>query len=124
MISDPLLKEPGRPKTARRRTAVRKTNLRRFYAEVLSTAEKADLRKALKVEGVDEEIALLRLALRKAIEERPEDLELMFKGVDLIVRTVAARYRLSKKDAADFSDQMAGTVRLLADMLPEGLLDE
>jgi hypothetical protein len=44
---------------------------RRFYARVLSTAEAADLPAALEVDGVDEEIALLRLRLRKAIEDHP-----------------------------------------------------
>lgn len=66
----------------------------RFYAEALSEAERADFPEALGVEGVDEEIALLRLRLREALRQRPEDLVLMFKGLDLLMKIVAARYRL------------------------------
>ena len=39
---------------------------RGFYAEALSEAERADLGRGDEVEGVDEEIALLRLRLRSA----------------------------------------------------------
>jgi hypothetical protein len=71
-----------------------KPSARRFYADALSEAERADLPVALEIEGVDEEIALLRLRIRTALEEHPDDLPLMFKGVDLLAKMVATRYRL------------------------------
>ena len=91
----------------------------RFYADALSEAERDDLPVALAIEGVDQEIALLRLRLRRAIEEHPEDLAVMFKGIDLLAKTVATRYRLSKRAERDLADSLANVVRGLGDLWPE-----
>jgi hypothetical protein len=91
----------------------------RFYADALSEAERSDLPIALEIEGVDEEIALLRLTLRRLLEEHPEDLALMFKGIDLLVRTVGTRYRLSKRAENDLATSLANVVRGFADIWPE-----
>jgi hypothetical protein len=66
----------------------------RFYTAALTEAERADFCEALGVEGVDDEVALLRLRLREAFKQRPEDLVLALKGVELLTRIVAVRYRL------------------------------
>ena len=95
--------------------------LRSFYADALSEAERADLPLALQVEGVEQEIALLRLLLRRAVQEHPQDLPLMFRGIELLARAVAARYRLSKKAERDFAASIAEVVRGLGDLWPGGL---
>src|SRR5688572_16365800 len=80
---------------------------KRFYAQALSAAERADMPIALEIEGMEEELALLRLRLRSAIEERPDDLPLMFRGIELIARAVATRYRLSKRAEKDLASSLA-----------------
>ncbi len=95
-----------------------------FYGSALDAAERRALSEAAQVEGLDEEIALLRMKLREAIsprssggpeepvEPRPETLPLMMKGIELLVKAVSARYRLSpeaKKDlATSISSVLAG----------------
>lgn len=49
------------------------------------------------MEGLDQEIAVLRVRLKRALQEYPEDITLIGKGLDLLVKAVAARYRLSPK---------------------------
>jgi len=71
---------------------------KRFYEEVLTRTERHDFRVALDVEGVDQEIAMLRLRLRAAMKEHPEDLQLMLRGVVMLVQALAAKYRLPKAD--------------------------
>ena len=105
----------------RRRTP---TVAARFYADALSESERADLPVALEIEGVDQEIALLRLRLRRAIKERPEDMALMMRGIDLLAKAVATRYRLSKRAERDLSASLANVVRGLRDLWPEGPDDE
>jgi hypothetical protein len=97
-----------------------RTPLRRFYADALSAAERADLPIALEVDGVDEEIAVLRLRLRQALAERPEELPLMFKGIELLAKLVATRYRLSKRAERDLAGALANVIRGVGDLLPEG----
>jgi hypothetical protein len=92
-----------------------------FYAAVLDRAERARLDEAAAIDGLDDEVALLRVRLRRAIEERPDDYALMLRGVSLLVRAVAARYRLSPKSRRDLSESLAATIEQLgAALFPEG----
>ena len=79
-----------------------------FYDEALSEAERAALPLAREIRGLDEEIAVVRLRLRSALEQHPEDLKLMAKGVDLLVKALSVRYRLSKDEKADLSAGIKG----------------
>lgn len=94
---------------------------RRFYAKALSEAEKANLEEAMGVQGLDEEIALLRLRLQRAIEEYPDDLELMFKGAALLSRLVATKFGLSKGDTDALAAAIERAVAALSEMMPEGV---
>jgi hypothetical protein len=90
-----------------------------FYRAALSEAEKWE--RARQMEGLDEEIALLRVRLKEALEERPQDMQLIAKGIDLLVKAVAARYRLSPKAQRELSDSIAGVVQGIGTALyPEG----
>ena len=81
-----------------------------FYSDALTEAEQVLLPEAMDMEGLDEEIALLRLKLQQAIMERPEDLDLLMKGVSLLVRAVATQYRLSPKAKDDLMDSVIGVL--------------
>jgi hypothetical protein len=78
----------GTARKARAREAAR------FYAAVLSAAEAMDLSAALKLEGIDQEIATLRLRLRKLLMEHPEEMLLMLRAMDTLARMVTSKYRL------------------------------
>ncbi len=83
---------------------------KRFYEKALTKAEKDDFPVALEVEGVDQEIALLRLRLRTALEKQPEDLQLMLRGVVMLVQALAAKYRLPKADLDAIAEAMAAEI--------------
>lgn len=100
---------PPTPEKVRRRRS--KPKAEGFYASALSEAERLLLSEALEVEGLDEEIALLRVRLMKALEEHPENMQLLLKGVELLVKAVAARYRLSKKVEQDLYQNVLGVLR-------------
>jgi hypothetical protein len=84
---------------------------RDFYGSALNEAEQREFEAASEIEGIDGEIALLRLRLRDALQRHPEDLSLMLRGMALLVKAVAARYRLSKKDEANLSESLANVIR-------------
>lgn len=79
---------------------------RRFYAQALSETERLELPEALAVDGVDEEIAVLRLRLRTLLDEGPAQLELFYKGIDLLTKVVARRYKLPRTDVAALGEEM------------------
>ncbi|MBI4329510.1 MAG: hypothetical protein HY685_06565 [Chloroflexi bacterium] len=98
--------------------------LRDFYANSLAEAEREILEQAREVEGIDEEIALLRTRLRQALEERPDDLDLLLKGMRLLVQAVSARYRLSGKAKEDLMDNLVGVIQGIGEQVyPEAFRD-
>ncbi len=88
-----------------------------FYTRALGEAEKNLLPQARELEGLDEEIALLRVKLIQALREKPQDLELLLKGVGMLVRAVSTRYRLSKKGEEDLYQSVLGVLRGIGDAL-------
>ena len=69
------------------------TTINDFYESALDDAERELLPDARKIQGIDEEIAVLRVKLHSAVKARPENLPLMLRGIGLLVKAVSARYR-------------------------------
>ena len=78
-----------------------------FYERALDGAARADLADARAVEGLDEEVALLRLRLRDSVEQHPEDFKLLQSGARLLIQALLARHRLSPKQADNLGDAVA-----------------
>ena len=108
-----------------RRTRRRRNLARDFYGSALDAAERIELEAASEVGGLDEEIAVLRMKLREVLSAHPEDLQLMMRGVELLVKAVSARHRLSKEAEENLTDSIAGVVRGVGGLLmPEAFGDE
>jgi hypothetical protein len=90
---------------------------RNFYGGALDQAERLDLEQAQEIEGLDDEIALMRVRLKRAVEKHPEDVQLLVKGLDILVRAVGARYRLSPKSRKDLAENLAAALNSLGDQL-------
>ena len=75
----------------------RKGSPRGFYGRALDEAEKVELEEASHIEGIDEELALLRVKLRELLEEQPERIDLHFEAANLIARLVRTRYQITKE---------------------------
>ena len=86
------------------------TNPTQLYEEALTKAERMRLPRARRVVGLDEEIALLRVRLVSHAKEHPESFDLLLKGVALLVRAVATRYRLSPAAKEDLERSIAGVL--------------
>lgn len=91
-----------------------------FYAAALTEAERMRLPEAREVEGIDEEIAVLRVRLFTAVEARPVQLKLLTQGMGMLVRMVAMRYRMSEKSQEDLSESLAGVVEGISTALGLG----
>jgi hypothetical protein len=71
---------------------------RGFYTRALEEAEKLELEEASSLEGIDEEIALLRLKLRELLEKQPERIDLHFQAANVIARLVKTRYQITREE--------------------------
>ncbi len=79
-----------------------------FYGDIV---DRAELLAARAVEGVDEELAVLRVILRDQLRAHPEDYKVAMKSIELIVRTVVTRYRMSSTQSADLAEAIAAAVK-------------
>ena len=68
-----------------------------FYGRALDEAEKLGLEEAREIEGLDEEIAILRVKLRELIEKEPERFDLHLRTANTIARLVGIRYNITKE---------------------------
>ena len=63
-----------------------------FYSRVLTQAELLSLQQAVSVEGLDAEIALLRLKISHLIERDPDNLALVLQASSTLARLVRVKY--------------------------------
>jgi hypothetical protein len=92
-----------------------------YYAPV---SDEQALAEAARVEGVDDELAELRVRLRSLIRNQPESFELILKGMAMIVRAAGARYRMSAKSKEELADAIGGVIHGVGvQLFPEEELD-
>ena len=90
-----------------------------FYSYALGEAERLELEEARGIEGLDEEIAILRLRLRDLLVAEPERLDLHLKMAEAIARLVKTRYNISKEQKKSLK---AAITKVLTDIaIPLGV---
>jgi len=90
-----------------------------FYAKSLTEAEKLELNKARTIEGIDDEIALLRVKIQALIANDPENITLLLDATGTLARLVRIRYRLSPKEEHGVKEAITKVLTELA--LPLGI---
>jgi hypothetical protein len=70
---------------------------RGFYGPALDESAGVMLEEAGGVEGLDQEIAVLRLTLRDIIKESPDRIDLHLRTANTIANLVKIRYSISKE---------------------------
>ncbi len=90
-----------------------------FYSRILDDAERIDFELATGVEGLDDEIALLRVKIKSLLEHDPEDIKLIMQVTNTLVRLVRTRYNISKEDRKGLKEAVSNVLREVA--LPLGI---
>ncbi len=94
-----------------KKTPQKKTS---FYSQVLDEAEKIELEEALGVDGIDQEIALLRIKLRELIESRPDRVDLHLEAASTIARLVRTRYTITKEQKKSLKEAITKVITEIA----------
>lgn len=90
-----------------------------FYAKVLSEAESLDIEEAAGIEGLDDEIAILRIKLRQLLENDPERIDLQMKAVNTLARLIRTNYNITSEEKKTLKDAITNVLKEVA--LPLGL---
>ena len=109
-------------KTGRKRSAPKTkkdTPKQRFYAEVLDEAERMNLESASDVNGIDDEIAVLRVKIKSLLEKDPENLKLIMQATNTLAGLVKTRYKISAEQKKGLKEAIANVIKDIA--IPLGI---
>ena len=90
-----------------------------FYSNVLDEQQRLDFEQAIQAEGLDEEIALLRVKIKSLVEHDPENVKLIIQAINMLMKTIIARYDISKNDTNAILDAVGNVMKNIA--LPMGM---
>jgi hypothetical protein len=85
-----------------------------FYSKALAEAEKLELEEARGIEGIDEEIAILRVKLRELISAKPERFDLQLKAATAIARLVTTRYNITREQKKSLKEAVTRVLTEIA----------
>ena len=92
---------------------------RGLYSRALDEAESLDFELAQGVEGIDDEIALLRVKIKSLLENDPENVKLIMAATNALARLVMTRYRISANQKKALSNAIGNVLKGLA--IPLGI---
>ncbi|MBA7683235.1 hypothetical protein ES703_91596 [subsurface metagenome] len=90
-----------------------------FYSKVLDEAEQLDFELASGVEGVDDEIALLRVKIKSVLETDPGNVKLIMQATNTLAKLVKTRYNITKEQRKGLKEAIGNVLRDVA--LPLGI---
>ncbi len=90
-----------------------------FYSKVLDDAEQLDFELATGVEGIDDEIALLRVKIKSVLENDPENIRLVVQATNTLAGLVKTRYNIAKEQKKGLKEAIGNVLRDVA--LPLGI---
>lgn len=90
-----------------------------FYARVLDEADQLDFELASGVEGIDGEIALLRVKIKSLLENEPENVRLIMQVTNALERLIRTRYKITKEERKGLKEAIGNVIRDIA--IPLGI---
>ncbi|PIU23765.1 MAG: hypothetical protein CO103_01590 [Chloroflexi bacterium CG_4_9_14_3_um_filter_45_9] len=98
-----------------------KGSQRGYYRRALDEAERIEFEEASEVEGLDEEIALLRLKLRELVERQPDRIDLHLEAANIIARLVKTKYQISQEQKKSLKEAITKVLTEVAIPLGVGI---
>ena len=90
-----------------------------FYARVLDEVEQLDFELASGVNGIDDEIALLRVKIKSILGDDPKNIRLLVEATNALERLIKTRYRISKEQRKGLKEAIGNVLRDIA--IPLGI---
>src|SRR4030042_851408 len=90
-----------------------------FYSKVLDEAGQLDFELAAGVEGIDDEIALLRVKIKSLLEHDPENIKLIMQATNTLAGLVKTSYNMTKEQRKGLKEAIGNVLKDIA--LPLGI---
>ena len=85
-----------------------------FYSRVLDKAERLELDEASGIEGLDGEIALLRVKIQSLLAKDPNNVQLIMQATSTLARLVRTRYNLEKDQGKGLKEAIGNVLKEIA----------
>ena len=92
---------------------------RGFYERVLDEAEQLDFELASDVNGIDDEIALLRVKIKAILGDDPKNIKLIVEATNALERLIRTKYKIGKEQRKGLKEAIVNVLRDVA--LPLGI---
>jgi hypothetical protein len=86
----------------------------RFYEKVLDNADLKDFETASSLDGIDDEIALLRVKIKFIMEKEPQNIKLIMQIADLLAKLLRVQQLLHKSDKKGIKEALGNVIRDIA----------
>ena len=90
-----------------------------FYSKVLDEAEQLDFELVSGVEGINDEIALLRVKIKSILEKDPENISLIMQATCALERLVKTRFNITKEQRKGLKEAIGNVLKDIA--IPLGI---
>ena len=90
-----------------------------IYSKVLDEVEQLDFELASGVEGIDDEIALLRVKIKAILASDPENIKLIMQATDALARLIRTRYKITRDQKKGLKEAIGNVLKDVA--LPLGI---
>lgn len=102
----PRKRSPQQPKSGKKES---------FYARLFDEAEKLDFELAAGVDGIDDEIALLRVEIKKAVSGgNADNLRLLVQATNALERLIRTRYQITREQRKGLREAIGNVLRDIA----------
>jgi hypothetical protein len=105
-------------KQADKKSPGQKTNRKKthgYYARMLTEAEKRDFFKAAGIEGVDDEIALIRVEIKRMLESGDErNIEVLLKATNALERLIRTKYQINPPQQKGLKEAIGNVIKDIA----------
>ncbi len=88
-----------------------------FYDRALDAADRDAVDAARGVHGIDDEVALLRVQVRRLLEAGNPDPKVLQSGIRLLIQALAAQHRLSGAQAEGVESAAAAAIEQFAALM-------
>jgi hypothetical protein len=85
-----------------------------FYDKVLDEAEKLDFELAAGVDGINDEIALLRVKIKSRLEQDPNNLKNILQATNTLAKLVKVRYSITPEQKNGLKEAIANVIKDVA----------
>ena len=85
-----------------------------FYSKVMDEAERLDFDLAAGVDGIDDEIALLRVKIKSILSHDPENIKLIMQATDTLAKLVKTRYKITKEQKKGLKEAITNVIKDIA----------